>query len=91
MSYSKICIASDIPACKEALGENGIYVASENADDLAEKMQDVCNNYNKIAPFGKLNYERILKQFTWGDIAIQYEKYCEKIVLKKTHHEKIRS
>ena len=34
MSYGKVCIASDITANKEALGDSGIWVKKENAEDI---------------------------------------------------------
>lgn len=84
MSYSKICIASDIPACKEALGNNGIWVKKESVDDMSEKLKFVCGNYESLELLGAANYERVLNFFTWNDIVKKYEGYCNRIISKKS-------
>jgi len=79
MSYSKICIASDIPACREALNNNGVYVSVENVEDLVDKMRYVINYYEVIRDIRLSNLKRIKEQFTWDKIVAKYESYCKSI------------
>ena len=72
MSYGKICIASDIPANKEGLGDNAIWVKAEDVDSLAGAIIKVNNNYSIIKDYGQLNIERIKSLFTWPIVARQY-------------------
>lgn len=82
MSYAKICIASDIPSCREALGENGIWVIKENIESLAAKLTFVYYNQGNLKNLGNANYERIINFFTWSDITKKYETYCNNLLLK---------
>lgn len=79
MSYSRLCIASDIPANKEGLGENGIWVKAEDADDLANKLRFTAENYDAVAPLERKNFERVKEFFTWERISAQYAEYLKSI------------
>lgn len=73
MSYGKICIASDIKANKEALGDSGIWVRKENAEDITNALNDLYANYEKYKPQGKANQERVATEFSWKKKAEEYE------------------
>lgn len=45
MSYGKVCIASDITANKEALGDSGIWVKKENAEDITYALDRLYTNF----------------------------------------------
>ena len=79
MSYSRLCIASDIPANKEGLDGNGIWVKAENTDDLADKLRYTAENYDKVAPLERQNFERVKDNFTWKKISAQYVEYLKSI------------
>jgi glycosyltransferase involved in cell wall biosynthesis len=80
MSFKKICIASNIPAHKEALGDNGIFFETNNISDLKEKLNSSFKNYSELKYIEEANYLRIEENFTWEIISNQYENYCEKIL-----------
>jgi glycosyltransferase involved in cell wall biosynthesis len=77
MSYSKICLASDIPANKEALGDSGVWMRYEDEESLAEQMIYVCENFASIEWQKQSNIERVKDNFTWVKIAKQYSNYME--------------
>ncbi len=83
MSYGKLCIASDIPACKEALGSSGIYFKVNDVNDLKEKLISLTNDNSKY--YHKVNEmsERIENNFTWDIITKKYEDYCNNTLLKQ--------
>ena len=64
MSYAKVCIASDIPANKEALGDSGVWVRKENVDDITLRLNELYDNYDKYKWQQNANLERVLEKFT---------------------------
>ena len=60
MSYGKVCIASDITANKEALGDSGIWVKKENAEDIT------CLLYTSNRIFNKFADEFYGWKFAWS-------------------------
>lgn len=77
MSYGKICIASDIPANHEALGNEAVWVEPENTDDLERALHMVDSRYKDLLYLGENNRHRVARKFTWDKIARQYETYLQ--------------
>ena len=80
MSHKKICIASDIPSCHEALGDNGIWVTPEDEKTLSEKLLDVYHNFNIYANIGVKNYERVRTHYTWEIVSSKYMNYIQNAI-----------
>lgn len=72
MSYKKVCLASDIPSCHEALGESGVWVPYENADAISEKLIEIRNNYDNLKWQEQANLERVKKLFSWEEATTKY-------------------
>lgn len=72
MSYGRICIASDIPANKEGLADNAIWVKAEDVDTLREAITKVDKDFEMLKDSGKKNYDRVKEFFTWPKVAQQY-------------------
>ena len=79
MSYSKACIASDIPANTEALAANGIWCHHENVNHLTEKIIYAHEHPTELIRQGQINRERIKKNFTWAIITTKYINYLSQI------------
>lgn len=79
MSYGKICIASDIPANREALAESGIWCRYEDIDDLSEKMEYSISKSHEVEWQKNYNSKRIIRHFTCDRIAIAYDNYIKKL------------
>lgn len=77
MSYGKICIASDIPANHEALGNDAVWVEPENVDDLTRALHMVHSRHCDLLPRGENSRRRVARKFTWDKIASQYETYLQ--------------
>ncbi len=82
MSYGKVCIASDIQANKEALGESGIWVRKENAEDITNALNDLYLNFDKYEWQGKANLKRVASEFSWKKKAEEYVQYISELVEK---------
>jgi len=72
MSYGRICIASDIPANKEGLDDNAIWVKAEDVETLKDAILHVNQDFEVLKPAGLNNYMRIKELFTWSKVAQQY-------------------
>ncbi len=79
MSYGRICIASDIEANKEGLGDNGIWVKAEDIDTLANAIKNVYDNYDQLSHIGKANKKRIEQYYTWDKIVRKYISYIQSL------------
>jgi len=79
MSYKKICIASDIAANKEALGEAGIFFEVNNTKNLTNKINETISNYKNLESLQEKAYDRIESFFTWDKIAKQFINYYKSI------------
>lgn len=80
MSYKRICLASEIPACREALGNYGVWVTPEREDELAEKLLFIVNNGDELKRKEIGVYQRILDEFTWGKVSFKYIQYLKTLV-----------
>ena len=72
MSYGKIAIASDIPACHEALGESGIYVPFEDDKVICEAMEELTDNEGKYEWQKDANKKRAAEEFSWENTTKKY-------------------
>ncbi|HDQ04172.1 MAG TPA: glycosyltransferase [Deltaproteobacteria bacterium] len=79
MSHKRICLASNIPANKEALGDSGVWVQYEDVDDLCDKMLYILKNHKDLEIQKKANYRRVVENFTWDRVTDLYIKYIKSL------------
>lgn len=79
MSYGKICIASDIPANREALGDNGVWVKAEDFETLSAALYDVNTHLADYSHIGLRNKERVMNNFLWDIVSKKYIEYIKSI------------
>ena len=77
MSYGKIAIASDIPACHEALGESGIYVPYEDDAAICKVMVDLMENESTYEWQKEANRKRAQGEFSWENTTNKYLEFVE--------------
>ena len=82
MSYGKVCIASDIPSNKEALGDSGIWVEKESDQSMTNALNELYANYDKYAWQGEANRKRCEEEFSWHRAATEYIQYVTELVKK---------
>ena len=80
MSHKRICLASDIPANKEALGDSGVWVQYEDVDDLCDKLLYILKNYKDLEIQKEANYRRVVEKFTWDRVSDLYIQYLRNLV-----------
>lgn len=79
MSYRKICLASDIPSCHEALGDSGVWVPYEDSDAICEQLKYIADNYAELKWQEQYNYERVKKSFSWEEATNKYINFINTI------------
>jgi len=79
MSHKRICLASDIPANKEALGDGGVWVKYEDVDDLCDKLLYILKNHKDLAIQNENNYRRVVENFTWDRVSDLYIRYVKQL------------
>lgn len=75
MSYGKVCLASDIPANREALGDSGVWVEKESDQSITDALNDLYENYTHYKWQEEANLERCKNDFSWYKTAQEYENY----------------
>lgn len=68
MSYGNCCITSDIPECTQVTGEWGISFRKSDVNDLAEKLQFVCDNPDAVEKYKSNASEYICNKFNWNTV-----------------------
>ncbi len=54
LSYGSCCVVSDIPACRETLGDRGILVPPENIPALTGLLQNLCDHPETVSHYKAL-------------------------------------
>lgn len=81
MSRKVPVIASDIPANQELLGkDDAIWVAAESEADLVDAIERAVGNPDALNAMVGSNYQRIIDNYTWPQVAKKYEQYIKTIV-----------
>ena len=84
MSYGNLCLASDIPALREVLGDAGLLFRSGEPADLAAKLQAALRLPDGGRALGERARQRVVKRFSWEPITDQWEAFYGKLVGEAT-------
>lgn len=72
MAHKTACLASDIRAnlevIGEAVGDTGFVFANRDVNDLSAKLRVALDNPEAVAAKANKGCERVKKEFNWGDI-----------------------
>lgn len=71
MSYGNCCLTSDIPECASVIGEYGCVFDRSKHDDLAEKMQNLCDNPETVSAFRQNSAAYICGRYNWNDVVLK--------------------
>ncbi|MHB9108694.1 MAG: glycosyltransferase family 4 protein [Armatimonadota bacterium] len=80
MSYGLCCLVSDIPANKEAVGEQAISFQCSDIDDLSVKLRMVLAKKTMADVMATGAVERVRAHFCWDRITDQFEEYYQEII-----------
>ena len=74
LAYKNVLLCSDIPENTSVAEDKAIYFKRGSAEDLAEKLQTLCDDSEFVGKFRECVYEFILNKYSWQDVA---ESTCE--------------
>ena len=68
MSYGNCCLVSDIAECVEVVENKALIFKKSDTNDLREKLQDACNQPEKVMKLKQQAADFILKKYNWDDV-----------------------
>lgn len=80
MSYGKICITSDIPGNREAIGDESLWVQPGDVNELVERLQEIILSSEKFKLMREKNKQRVLQYYTWDKISDIYLQYVNSLI-----------
>lgn len=75
MSFRVPCVVSDIPACREALENNGFYVHPEDEVGLREALDRLVQERNSHMQYYENEFQLVKERYTWESIGRKYLRY----------------
>lgn len=68
MSYGNCCLVSDIPECAEVVEDKALIFKKADVKDLQSKLQDACDNSEKVDAHKKQAADFICSKYNWDEI-----------------------
>lgn len=68
MSYGNCCLVSDIPECVEVVEDKALIFEKSDVKDLQEKLQDACDNFEKVTRYKEQAADFICEKYNWDDV-----------------------
>lgn len=65
MSFGNCCLTSDIPECTEVIGHHGFSFKKGNAEDLKEKLQELCKQESTVQDYQEKTSDYICRKYDW--------------------------
>lgn len=82
MSYGLCCLASDLPANQEALGDTGVYFRKSDEDDLVTQLAGILDNPAKMDALGSAANTRVMSDFSWEQVTSELERLYTSVAAK---------
>lgn len=82
LSYGNAVLCSDIPENTLVTEDKAILFKKSDVDDLAQKLQEMCNDENMVKNIKDGVDEFILNKYNWNDVAIATENLYKKVTKK---------
>lgn len=71
MSYGNCCVVSNIAECTEAVEDHAVVFQKGNIEDLASKLQKLCNHSELVNTYKKEAADFICGKYNWDDVVEQ--------------------
>ena len=68
MSYGRCVLVSDVPECREVIGDAGVTFKSKDAADLREKLRFLLQNPDTARQIGLRGRQRVEREYNWDTI-----------------------
>ena len=71
MSYGNCCLTSDIAGCTDVMGDCGVTFSQGSTEDLACKLQELCDDPETVEKYAAKSTEYICGKFNWDDVVLR--------------------
>lgn len=71
MSYGNCCVVSDIAECTEVVEDKAAVFQKGNETDLRQKLQELCDNREKVQKYQQQAADFICGKYNWDDVTEQ--------------------
>ena len=78
MSYGNCCLVSDIPECVEVVENRALIFKRSDVKDLQEKLQEACDQPEKVNEYKKCTADFICEKYNWDDVVEETMKLYER-------------
>lgn len=83
MSYGNCCLCSDIPENLEAIGECGYSFASEDTNDLAERLAFLLAHPGQVERVKQQAQDRVREKYSWDLVTDKIEDLYRRVIARK--------
>ncbi len=83
LAYNNAVLCSDIPENSLVAEDKAVYFKKSNVEDLAAKLQAICDNEEIVKELKNGVDEFILKKYNWKDIAVETNNLYKKVLENK--------
>jgi len=73
MSAGCAIVATDIPACREMVGEAGFFVKPGDIEDIQEKILNLIDHSQILISYQQASRKRVLEHYHWDVLVNKYE------------------
>ena len=80
MSYGNCCLVSDVPENLEALNGLGYAFRNKDVEDLMARLTFLVDNRGAVEEHKKAAQDYVLSNYSWDDIAAQFEKFYKEVL-----------
>lgn len=70
MTYGNCCVTSDIPECKEVVGNHGVTVAPGDVDQLQIALQYLIDNPSVVEKYREATRQLVASKESWDEVVI---------------------
>ena len=82
MSYGNVCLVSDIPENREAIGPTGFCFRTRDVADLARKLRTITVPGGDFTALRQSARQRVLDRFSWDTITDKLERLYDQVLHK---------
>lgn len=86
MSYGNCCVTSNIPECKEVIGDHGITVEPENVKELQDSLQYLTDHPSIVEKYREETRQLMDSKYSWDDVAEQTMKLYRRLMNQARKH-----
>ena len=80
MSFGNCCVVSSIKECTEVVGDKAVVFKQGDAEDLREKLQELCDDERKVEELKAESADYICRKYSWDDVVERTIKLYREVI-----------